>query len=78
VGQIAVRVVLPAARERDLAGVASEVVAPLGEDGVRSTALVQVERHEDGGVGATVDVELGRRGGVEERPAERSRELSSG
>ena len=60
-GQVGVLGVAPPTRERDLAGVALEVVAALGEDGVELTVLVEVERGEDGGLGAAVDVD-GQRG----------------
>ena len=48
-------VVAPAARERDLAGVAAQVVAAAGEDGVQA-AVVLEDRHEHGGVAAAVHV----------------------
>ena len=74
--QVGLVVVLAPAGERDLAGVAAQVVAAAGEDGVQ-LAAGDVERDEHGGVDAAVDVE--RRGlpGVEEDRAQRARELSA-
>ena len=59
--QVGVARVAPAAGERDLARVALEVVAALGEDEVRLAVLVEVERGQDGGLGPAVDVD-GQRG----------------
>ena len=58
--QVLVGEVLAAARERDLARVALEVVAPLGEDRMQRAA-VEVERHEHRGVLGPGRVERGRR-----------------
>ena len=51
---------------------------PAGEDGVQRAVGVEVERDEDGGVGAAVDVERRGLGGVEQDAArEVARELSA-
>ena len=70
--------VAAAAGERDLARVALEVVAALGEDGVELAALVEVERGEDGGLGAAVDVDGQRRFRREQGAAELLRECGPG
>jgi hypothetical protein len=56
--------------------VAAHVVAAARQHGVQ-LAVAQEQRHEHGGVGAPVDVELGRGGGVEEHRAQLAREVSS-
>ena len=77
-GEVGVLGVAAAAGERDLAGVALEVVAALGEDGVQLAGLVEVERGEHGGLGAAVDVD-GQRGlGREQRAAQLLRECGPG
>ena len=77
-GEVGVLGVAAAAGERDLAGVALEVVAALGEDEMRLAALVEVERGEDGGLGAAVDVDGQRGVGREQRAAELLRECGPG
>ena len=70
--------VAAATGERDLTRVALEVVAALGEDEMRFAVLVEVERGEDGGLGAAVDVD-GQRGiGREKCAAELLRECGPG
>ena len=77
-GEVGVLGVAAAAGERDLAGVALEVVAALGEDEMRLAVLVEVERGEDGGLGAAVDVDGQRGVGREQRAAELLRECGPG
>jgi hypothetical protein len=57
--QIGVVGVAAAARERDLAGVAAEVCAALGEDQPRAVGPA-VERQQDGGVGLAADLDRPR------------------
>ena len=60
-----------AARERDLARVAPEIVAALGEHGVQSLAGVDEQRHEHGGVrAAAMDLDRQRLLGRQERGAQ--------
>ena len=77
-GEVGVLGVAASAGERDLAGVAAEVVAALGEDRVQLAVLVEVERGEDGGLGAAVDVDGQRRFRREQRAAELLREYGPG
>jgi len=56
--------------------VAAQVVAAFGEDGVER-AVTQVQRDEDRGVDAAVDVERRRLLGVEEDGAQALRDLSA-
>ena len=72
--QVLVGVVLPAAGEGDLPGVGAQVVAPPGEDRAQGAALVAVERDEDRGVRAAVDVERRRRRGRHQERPEVARE----
>jgi hypothetical protein len=74
--QVGVLGVLAAAGERDLAGVAPEVVAPPGQDDVRLVADEE-ERNQDGRVGAAVDVEGRRLDRVEEDVAQAIAQVSS-
>ena len=57
---------------------ALEVVAALGEDGVQLAVLVEVERGEDGGLGAAVDVDGQRGVRREQGAAELLRECGPG
>ena len=77
-GQVGVLGVAPPAGERDLAGVALEVVAAFGEDRVQLAVLVDVERRQDGGLGTAVDVDGQRRLRREQRAAELLRECGPG
>src|SRR5690606_17172252 len=67
--QVGLVVVLAPAGERDLAGVAAQVVAPAREDRVQAP-VGAVQRHEHGRVDAAVDVQGGRLGGVEQAGGE--------
>ena len=69
-GEVGVLGVAAAARERDLAGVALEVVAALGEDELQLARRVEVERGEHGGLGAAVDVDRQRGLGRQQRAAQ--------
>ena len=69
-GQVGVLGVAAAARERDLAGVALEVLAALGEDRVQLARGIEVERSEDRGLGAAVDVDRERSLGRQQRAAQ--------
>ena len=73
-GEVGVLGVAAPAGERDLAGVALEVVAALGEDEMRLALLVEVERGENGGLGTAVDVDGQRGVGREQRAAQLLRE----
>ena len=66
--EVGVLLVAPPAGKRDLAGVAAQVVAAAGEDGVHP--VVVVERDEDGGLRAAVDLHGGRLGGVQQDRAQ--------
>jgi hypothetical protein len=55
---------------------AAHVFAPLREDGMQLT-VVEIERHEHGGVGAAVDVHRRRGGRIEQRAPEGGGELSA-
>jgi hypothetical protein len=68
--EVGVLRVLAAAGERDLAGMAAQVVAPAGEDDGRRAAGVEEQRDEHGRIGAAVDVERRRLDGVEEDAVE--------
>ena len=57
--EIAIGVIVAAARERDLAGVAAQIIAAAGEHGVELVVL-QVERHEHGRIGSAADLERDR------------------
>ena len=54
--QVGLALVVATARKRDLAGMAAEVVAALGEHGVE-LAVLDVERNEHRRVGAPADLE---------------------
>ena len=69
-GEVGVLGVAAAARERDLARVALEVVAALGEDEMRLARGVDVQRGEDRGLGAAVDVDRQRGLGRQQRAAQ--------
>jgi hypothetical protein len=55
--QVGFALIAAAARERDLARVAAEIVTAAGENRVE-LALVEVERYEDRRLGAAADVDL--------------------
>ncbi len=71
-------VVAAAAGEGDLARVALELSAALGEDGVEGAAPIQEERNQDGGRLGAGDVDPRRRRRLQEGGAQRGRELRAG
>ena len=78
-GRAEVRVlrILATAGERDLAGMAPQVVAAAGQHDRRLAAGVQEQRDEHGRVGAAVDVERGGFLGIEEDAFEQCAQVSA-
>jgi hypothetical protein len=75
--QVGILGILATARERDLAWMAPEVLAPAGQDDRRLAVGVEEQRDEHGRVGAAVDVERGRLDRVEEDAFEQLAQVSA-
>ncbi len=69
--------ILAAAGERDLARVATEVLAPAGQDDRRLAIRIEEQRDEYSRVGAAVDVESRRLDGIEEDAFEQLAQISA-
>ena len=75
--QVGVLGILAAARERDLARMAAQILTPAGQHDRRLARCVQEQRDEHGCVGAAVDVERGRLDRIEEDAFEQLAQVSA-